>query len=421
MGRPSLSVSFSFDILTYCLVGGDVIMQEYYHQLFSLVASSLQLESQLEASSNAEQFLQQDPSGQKLFEAIYSVIESADTQENGAFEWLVKLFAIWEAIIHGFNLRKNSDEFPNLLLKFIDCLAFVGSRFHLKLPVLRSLASVLTDSRKCRTTFRTISGPQLLLGDLKSVSSETRLIFGQVTNDKVPFSNNQIWSVLLYIKAVFITLSVALRVESAAITSRLFTLEGSANVVIMALDSLGCFNSDMHNMPSQLELEGMILREDEEAIAEEYEVDFGRLISTCSLGSLESLRLGVHTLARRDALAAKDGNTSAMIHWFGASDAHLSLLNALLIIRYLLAVALDQFDFSYFSRDSFTPAELYSSSTGSSASQNSEPDKQHSSPFLLHPGVVILILKLIPKLLPSAPAPRSLVDAVVSLQVRYTV
>ncbi|VDO03945.1 unnamed protein product [Rodentolepis nana] len=266
------------------------------------------------------------------------------------------------------------------LLGLLDILP--SAEIPLRIEILRFLCNVLRDSHRCRTIFRKCNGSMriihqlvMLNGSLSPESDEAMSIGIRDVEKK-----RQIISL---IKGVIAVLTVAMKFEPAS--AKHFVSELQFESLEQSIRLLGCFNKEtvIFSPPKD---------HDSIQIPQSDTLDDTTVTSNsgdhASPHNLPSLNPDLLKTFRKAFLRSSLIEEVADIHQFG--DVPTAFLDICLIFRYLVAMALDEFD-----RSSLDPVQ------GSLDIEIKDSSDRLfiSPPSIVHIGAVLVILRLIPALI----------------------
>ncbi|KAL5107634.1 WD repeat and FYVE domain-containing protein 3 [Taenia crassiceps] len=258
------------------------------------------------------------------------------------------------------------------LLGLLDVLP--SANIVLRIEVLRLLCNVLRDSHRCRTIFRKCNGSVriihqlVLLNGCLSPSDESETVLGA---DKK-------CQLTLLIKGVIAVLTIAMKFEPAS--AKHFVVELQFESLEQALRLLGCFNK-----------ETVIFTASTSAVSpncQSSSLDDSTVTSNSGDSTSEiSPNLDDRLLAIFRSAFLMPSALEQVKKTDHFADIPTALLDVCLIFRYLIGMALDEFDRTSLDADQNA---LDSEVKGSNERLFS------TSPSIVHTGAVLTILRLIP-------------------------
>ncbi|VDM30874.1 unnamed protein product [Hydatigera taeniaeformis] len=271
------------------------------------------------------------------------------------------------------------------LLGLLDVLP--SATVDLRIEVLRLLCNVLRDSHRCRTIFRKCNGSVRIIHQLVLLngcllpSDEAEAILGM---DKK-------CQLTLLIKGVIAVLTIAMKFEPAS--AKHFVVELQFESLEQALRLLGCFNKEtaIFSAPTSSVLPK----------CQPSSLDDSTVTSNSGDAAGEiSPNLDNHLLATFRAAFLEPSALEQTTKMDQFADIPTVLLDVCLIFRYLIGMALDEFD----RQDIALPIALSCCRNSLDADTNALDSETNGSsgrlfstpPSIVHTGAVLTILRLIP-------------------------
>ncbi|KAH9280985.1 WD repeat and FYVE domain-containing protein 3 [Echinococcus granulosus] len=258
------------------------------------------------------------------------------------------------------------------LLGLLDVLP--SANISLRIEVLRLLCNVLRDSHRCRTIFRKCNGSVRIIHQLV-------LLNGCLLPDdelETALGVDRKRQLTLLIKGVIAVLTIAMKFEPAS--AKHFVVELQFESLEQALRLLGCFNKEtvIYTAPTSAGSPNCQSASFDDSTVTSNGGDSAGEISP----NLDNCLLATFRLAFLKPSVLEQATKMDQF-----ADIPTALLDVCLIFRYLIGMALDEFDRTSLDADQNV---LDSEAKGSNGRLFSSP------PSIVHTGAVLTILRLIP-------------------------
>nr|CDS28413.2 hypothetical transcript [Hymenolepis microstoma] len=266
------------------------------------------------------------------------------------------------------------------LLGLLDILP--SAEIPLRIEILRFLCNVLRDSHRCRTIFRKCNGSMRIIHQLVMLNGSLSPESDEGTSIGIRDVEKK-RQIILLIKGVIAVLTVAMKFEPAS--AKHFVSELQFESLEQSIRLLGCFNKEtvIFSLP---------IDHDSIQIPQSDTLDDTTVTSNSddhtSPHNIPSLNPDLLITFRKAFLRSSLIEQVTDLHQFG--DVPVAFLDICLIFRYLVAMALDEFD-----RSSLDPVQ------GSLDTEIKDSSDRLfiSPPSIVHTGAVLVILRLIPALI----------------------